>query len=212
MTSDRSCVDKYITWASHAQKGWLLNIWASAGCCKLCLGWLAIPLFSHLFQLSELLTYAKNTCQFDHLYARYRVKCYHSMDGGGWKMGMFWIALFLWEHVQLSESMNCISFSNFSHTSILIQLIDRQVFLSTNLQTGSDPGSVLRRCHFGLSPSVNKQTTRGTQKGKHGLMRKKIYFQDFIGKGVLRVAEDLGPCASSVTCPVARTQVRQEAS
>lgn len=74
MTSDRSCVDKYITWALHAQKGWLLNIWASAGCCKLCLGWLAIPLFSRLFQLSELLAYAKNTCQFDHLYARYRVK------------------------------------------------------------------------------------------------------------------------------------------
>lgn len=39
------------------------------------------------FQLSELLAYAKNTCQFDHLYARYRVKCYHSMDGGGWGNG-----------------------------------------------------------------------------------------------------------------------------
>lgn len=170
-----SCVDKYITWVSHAQKGWLLNIWASAGCCKLCLGWLAIPLLSHFFQLSKLLVYAKNNASLIICRQGTVSKYYHSMDGGGWRMGMFWIALFLWKHVQLNESMNCVSFSNFPHTSILIEFIDKQVFLSTNLKTDSDPGSVFERCHFGLSPSVNKESSLNRQQEvKWGLVRRSL--------------------------------------
>lgn len=69
MSADVSYVDKYITYASQTQKVWLPNLWASDGCCKSCLYCLATPLYPHLFQLSELLAYAKNTCELDHLYA-----------------------------------------------------------------------------------------------------------------------------------------------
>lgn len=178
MSSDVSYVDKYITRASHTQKGWRLNIWASASCCNPCLCWLATPLYSHLFRLSELLAYAKNTCECDHLYATHGVELLPFGRVGEGKIAVLNMLFFESMKHQMCLWIG-VHFRDFPYTFKLIRsFFLYKCFLSTNCLPGSmwtpEKMSFWPRFLTVEQGSQSKQTFRETQKAKWGLMRKKI--------------------------------------